>query len=430
MIKRVICIICVVAMLITGFACNSVKQPIMDLTPAPTHMDTQSPAQMPTLSATPTENAVISPTPQFQNATATLGFVGDIMIMQNQVKGALQSDGSYDFTGSFESMRELFNSVDVMCANLEAPLAGEYAVYSEAAPTIPPATEENPNPLKPFQTFNAPDELAKNLDDLGFDVLTTANNHCLDRGIEGLRRTIQVIRKAGLMQTGTFLSKDDIEPLIIEVNGIKIGMVAFSGGFNTMNYGLPKSDLYSISYLYDTNYVKNMIDSCKNAGADYIIAFPHCGDERVTTPPARVVDLFHDLVSWGVDAVIASHPHVVQPIDWIEVERDGKTVKAPIVYSLGNFISNMATPCDFGMYVQLVLEKDENGTQAVSISYLPVYCIRQYVGGKTIHQTLPCYEVSTKINANKQLTKAELDAIDRCRKFVIEICGTKYLLND
>ncbi len=426
MLNKIVCAFCIIAMLAMCVSCSSVEQPIVDITP--NSAAASSPG--PTLSPTPTESVLLTPSPKPTTMSASLGFVGDIMIMQNQVKSALQSDGSYDFTRSFEPMRELFNSVDILCGNLEVPLAGESATYSGPAPTRPPATEDNPNSQKPYQTFNAPDELARNLYDLGFDVLTTANNHCLDRGIEGLRRTIRIIREAGLLQTGTFLSKNEVKPLIVEVNGIKIGIVAFSGGFNTFNRNLSEEDLHSISYLYDTEYVKAMINACKEEGADYIIAFPHCGDERVTTPPARVVQLFRDLVSWGADAIIASHPHVVQPIEWLEIERAGKTIKAPIVYSLGNFIANMSTPCDYGMFVKLELEKDQTGTRAVSISYLPVYCIKQYVSGRVVHQTLPCYTDTSRITAIKPLSKDELNAIETCRQFVIDICGKEFLMSE
>lgn len=409
------------------------KRAVDERTPAPTESYTaQNP--LPTESVTentmPVEQHTATPTEEVRVKTASIGFVGDIMIMQSQVKNAKTPEGGYTFTRCFEPMRELFESVDLMCANLETPLAGEAVGYSGPAPTVPPATEENPNPVKMFQTFNAPDELAYDLKGLGVDVLTTANNHCLDRGIEGLYRTIDVLEDAGIYRTGTFKDKYDREKLlIIDVNGINIGILAYSGGFNNGDKQLTSSQQLSISRLYDEAFVSEQIQRIRNEGADYVIVVPHCGTELSHEPEQRHIKLFKQFVQLGADAVISSHPHVVQPIEYITVTRNsGETVKAPIVYSLGNFISNMApAPKTYGLFVRIDVKKTETGTETVNLEYTPVYCIRQNTSVGLLHQTLPCYDDESEISAYAPLSQQDYEACADCRSFVADICGEDFM---
>lgn len=401
------------------------------------YVQTQTPLQNNESTITPsqTKEPTLSPTTEptetiVENTSASMGFIGDIMVMESQVRHAREKNGSYNFIKSFEPLRDLLESVDLMCANLETPLAGEAATYSEPAPTMPPATAQNPNPVKPFQTFNAPDSLAYDLKAVGIDMLTTANNHCLDRGINGLKRTVDVIEKAGLLQTGTYRSKKDREKLLItDVNGIKVGILAFSAGFNTFDRQLAENEQFCISKFYDNVFVKSQIEKIRDAGAEYVVVLPHCGTELSLTPDAVHVEMFRQFVKWGADAIVSSHPHVVQPIEFITVKRDsGETVEAPIVYSLGNIISNMApAPKNYGMFVRIDIEKKDGAVKTVSLKYTPVYCIRQSTSKGTLHQTLPCYKDQSKIEAYEKLDSQELKLCKECRDFVINICGKKYL---
>ncbi|MBQ9950286.1 MAG: CapA family protein [Clostridia bacterium] len=384
----------------------------------------------------PSESPEVTATQEIeQTKTAKLGFVGDIMIMESQVRHAKQADGGYDFTASFEPMRKLFRGVDLMCANLETPLAGERnGGYSAPAPTMPPVTEENPNPVKPFQTFNAPDELAYNLKDLGVDVLTTANNHCLDRGVKGLLRTIDVLEDAGLYSTGTYRDEADREKcLIIDVNGIKVGILAFSAAFNTHDKTLTASEQVHLSRFYDDNFTSGKIKKIRELGAEYVVVIPHCGIELSHVPENTHKKMFSQFIKWGADAVISSHPHVVQPIEFVKVTREGgEQVSAPVVYSLGNFISNMyPSPKNYGLYVSIEIEKDENGVVKTSgLTYVPVICMRQSTSVGLLHQTIPCYEDNSLIEAYEPLSRDEYRECEKCRREVSDICGSEYLYDE
>lgn len=364
-----------------------------------------SPSPSPTSSASLALTQAPTPSPSPAPREATLGFVGDILIMQSQIKTAKTASG-YDFTRSFAPMRALFEGVDLLCGNFEGAFAGEEAGYSMPRATEEPPSEANPTPTRPpFQTFNSPDELAYNLKAAGFDVLTTANNHCLDRGYAGLCRTIETIRAAGLLQTGTFSCEESrLSPLVIDVNGIHVGLVAATGSVNS-NDGLLKGDAraFAVARLFDgEERVKSDIAACHVSGAEFIIVCAHWGDEFESAPNAKQKRAAKKLIEWGADAVIGSHPHVVQPIERIEAERGGERVEALVVWSLGNFISNMApSPKDYGLYVKLTLARGEGGEVMLKeASYLPVLCYKQaLVSGERLHQAIPCYEDQSLVTA-------------------------------
>lgn len=359
-----------------------------------------------------------------------LGFVGDILMMQAQITFAKTKAG-YDFTRSFEPMRTLFAGVDVLCGNYEGTFAGEDALYSLPRPTQEPSSEGNPCPTAaPFQTFNAPDELACNLKAAGFDVLTTANNHCLDRGSAGLYRTIDTIRAAGLSQTGTFSSEEARQtPLVLEVNGIRVGILAATESVNS-NDGLLTGGArsFAVARLFDSAArVKSDIAACHAAGAEFIIVCAHWGDEFEAAPNDRQRRAAKKLVEWGVDAVIGSHPHVVQPIEYLETERDGAPVKAFIAWSLGNFISNMSpSPEDYGLFVRLTLARGADGTVGLKkAEYLPVLCAKQKLSaGGRLHQTLPCYEDASLVTAFEPPDGPLLKEVKKARDYVVHVCGT------
>ena len=398
--------------------------PVEELLPAASaaQMQTPSPTEEPTPDLTPTPE----PTPQ----AAMIGFAGDILIMQTQVQNAKQADGSYDFSGSFMPMEPIFAETDVVAVNFEGAMAGAEAGYSEPRPTAPPATEADPTPKQPFQTFNAPDALAQDLVEAGVDFASTANNHCLDRGYAGLLRTAETLRAAGLLQGGCYLSEEDrFTPRILTANGIRIGIVCATESVNS-NDGLIPSESrgFAVSRLSREEALEREIVSCREAGAEFIIAFVHWGSEFEAVESSRQKKTAQWLVDAGTDAVIGSHPHVVQPIEWIETERDGKTVRAPIVYSLGNFLSNMSKPdTEYGMFARLCLLRGADGAvSCTAVEYLPVLCLKQKLeDGRTLHQTVPCYgDVALSLTAMPP-DESALRKMDACFEHVTGVVGTE-----
>ncbi len=414
------------AMLLCG--CNNIQPAFMeepDILEVP-----QAAAATPvvTVAPTPEPTSHPTPTPEPVSVYATIGAVGDIMMMQSQVSGAWNSKTqSYDFAPSFFAMQPLFSRVNLLCANLETPLAGAEAGYSGPAPSIPTPLPDGTPAEREFQTFNAPDSLAASLKTVGFDVITTANNHCLDRASAGLSRTAQVLREAGLVQLGSYLSQEDrATPRVVEVNGIRIGLLAWTSSVNKREGMLSAEErAYAVGRFHKEKMAED-IRILREAGAEFIIAFPHWDEEFMETPTSSTKKWAAWMLEQGVDAVLGSHPHVVQPAEYVTVERDGGAYTGLVAYSMGNFISNMfPAPKNYGMYVELTLEKTPAGIVSLKeAGMLPLLCIKHKVEGRTLHEVLPALRDTSAVTAYGALSAQEQAQLQDARAHVERVAGT------
>ena len=174
---------------------NAVQLPhTTETKPAPTETEE---TEAPTTEAPETEQVI---------ATATVGAMGDLLMHKPVFDTARQSDGSYDFSSIFRYIKDAVSTLDYAIANLETTFGGDKYVY-----------QGNP-------AFNCPDPLIDAVKDAGFDMLLTANNHAGDTMNDGIQRTIEVVRDAGLATLGSQLSGEN-RYSVVDVNGIKIGMV-------------------------------------------------------------------------------------------------------------------------------------------------------------------------------------------------------------
>lgn len=370
----------------------------------------------------PTATPVPIPEPTPGIYRASIGVIGDILMMTSQISNAKQDDGGYDFTDSFRAMQPLFESVDIMAGNFEGTFAGEEAGYTQPRPEAPAPTVDDPNPKQPYQEFNAPDELADNLKEVGFDLLTTSNNHAADKGLEGLFRTVDVIKAAGITQTGTFKAEEDREtPCLLEANGITFGFVAATFSLNRHDGELGDCT-WAAARLYDEpERLEREIARCREAGADVVIAFPHWGQQYASRQNSKQEKTALWLANAGADAVIGSHPHCPQPFDWIQTE-DGR--KVFVAYSMSNFISNMSVEnTEYGLFLRLDVEKSTDGI-TMEASYLPTACIRQKLtDGRKIHQAVPCWEDAEKRTGLEPLGEGDGRKAEKAYQHTTDICG-------
>jgi poly-gamma-glutamate synthesis protein (capsule biosynthesis protein) len=371
--------------------------PTQEITPEPTDTPTPEPTDTPV------------PTP----ATVTIGAVGDIMAPSQIVEDVKVSADEYDFMTLFAPFAELFQSVDLMCGNLETPLAGREAGYS---------VKTGDGAL----VFNAPDSILDALKAYGMDVLTTANNHCLDKDAAGLYRTIETIRNAGFYQTGTYLDAADCEkPLIIEINGIRIGIVAGTRKPNvskTKRHITDEESRTVVSYLINgekiTDAAVRDIARAKEAGAEFIIYFAHWDYEN-DKPAADVTkSLARQLFQAGADCIIGSHPHRVKAAEYVTVNRADGPYTGLVLYSLGNFSANNAFEKMVGLFVKITLEKDfETGkVTLVDAGVLPTLSMRRAGKGQKF-TVVPAYADPSKITGLKTpLTETELKTLRKARE--------------
>lgn len=318
---------------------------------------------------TPSTAAEVTPTPPTPEPTpaepvfaeAVWMGVGDIMSHSPQLPGAYDAEmDAYDFTPFFEEVKPIFEDGDWVMANLETPIAGKDFGYSG------------------YPTFNAPVELAEALKAAGFNLLSTANNHSLDKGEKGLLRTLEHLKELGIQAIGTAASPEEAEALIFsEQNGIKMGFLAYTYGTNGIP--LPEGKPYLVN-LIDESKIKSDIQRLRDGGADVVTVALHFGNEYQTTPSEEQKRLARALVAAGADIIAGSHPHVIQPYEVVETPgSDGKAKKALIIYSMGNFISNQRGDSkDYGVIFKVGIRKNvtEGWAELTEIEAIPTWVHR------------------------------------------------------
>ncbi len=291
-----------------------------------------------------------------------LVFTGDIMGHDTQIASALATgDQGYDYHPCFQYLKPYFDDSDLVIGNLEVTFAGP--------------------PYKGYPQFSSPDELADALKHAGFDILVTANNHALDRRQGGLERTIEQLDRREILHTGTFT--DPIPrmlsyPLVVEKNGIRVALLNYTYGTNGLKVQLP-----AIVNRIDTALIRQDLEKAFLAEPDFILVTMHWGDEYQRIESRAQRELAEFLFEHGADAIIGSHPHVVQPI---RGNRKGDLV----AYSMGNFISNQRNRYrDGGIAFELELVKGPEGTEVAGHAYLPFWVYKPETKKGTLFTLVP-----------------------------------------
>lgn len=322
----------------------------------------------------------------------TLLFVGDLIQHQTQIDAA-RTDTGYDYSPCFRHVKEEISKADLAIGNLEVTLGGE--------------------PYRGYPAFSAPDEFLYAIKDAGFDVLLTANNHCLDRGRKGLERTIQMLDSVRMPYAGTYVSEPERKkryPLLVERNNFRIVFLNYTYGTN----GIKASSPSVVNYI-DKEQIKEDILAARRMVPDAIIACMHWGVEYKLLPERSERELADWLIQQGVDHVIGSHPHVVQPM---EVVKDNRTpAKHLVVYSLGNFGSNMSVRnADGGAMVKLELQRIFRVTRLVDCEYSLVWTSRPKLSGKKNFELYPAGFLNKSLN-NEEFSRMSI-FLDGARDFL------------
>lgn len=307
----------------------------------------------------------------------TLLFVGDLMQHQAQINAAKREAG-YSYADCFKHVKNEISEADLAIGNLEVTLAGK--------------------PYSGYPAFSAPDEYLYAIKEAGFDVLLTANNHCLDRRKKGLERTILMLDSLKLPHAGTYMNKEERRrqyPLLVEKNGFRIAFLNYTYGTN----GIEASPPNVVNYI-DKEQIKGDILAARRMLPDAIIACMHWGIEYRSLPEREQRELADWLIRQGVDHVIGSHPHVLQPM---EIKKDARTpARHVIVYSLGNFISNMSKEnTDGGAMVKLELQRVFRITRLLDCNYALIWTSRPDLSRKNNFELYPAAFINKSINTEE-----------------------------
>ncbi|NOX19120.1 MAG: CapA family protein [Chlorobi bacterium] len=303
-------------------------------------------------------------------AVVSFSFVGDIMCHSTQFKFARVKKDSFDFKPSYEFIRPIFKNFDFNFGNLETVFAGNKIKYTG------------------YPLFNTPDDFLEGLKYAGFDYLFTANNHSYDRFEKGVRRTIKVVKYNFMNTIGTNLSANGKKYLIVEKNNISIAVLAFSFGIN--GFTMPEGREYLVN-LIDKDAISSQIENAKKENPDIVLVYFHFGNEYQKEPSAYQKDIVKFTVAQGADIIIASHPHVMQPVEFFKTE-GGNLDTGFVAYSLGNFISNQRWRySDASVIISFEIEKNllSDKARLKNVSFLPLWVYKGKYKGKPQYIILP-----------------------------------------
>ena len=354
--------------------------------------------ELPTVSteAIPTEEETVPPTteapvPEHVVATATISTQGDLLMHSPVFATAKQSDGSYDFENIFRYSKDLVSSMDYAIANLETTFGG-------------------PNhPHQPNMAFSCPDELAANAVTAGYDMFLTCNNHTGDAMGDGLIRTLEISREAGLATLGSQMPGEK-RYSVVEINGIKIGMVAYTWAFKDNGGSFSLNGLSAIKDEGQMNYftkanpdklykeAEQIMADMKADGAEATMIQIHWGEEYNITENALQNKIAQKLCDIGFDVIVGGHPHVVQPMELLTSSEDPEH-KTVCIYSLGNAVSNQRTgvsdkfPTGYtedGAFFTVTFEKYSDGTVYLAeTDVIPTWVNMHSNDGKKEYNILP-----------------------------------------
>ncbi|CAM3974827.1 CapA family protein [Paenibacillus alkaliterrae] len=363
--------------------------------PAPNEAVPAIPAGNQAIAAPPSPSPIViessedPPEPDYTDAVWMA--VGDIMMHMPLLPGAYdKTTDRYNFDPFFTEVKPLFAQGDWVIANLETPIAGEEFGYSG------------------YPLFNAPVELAEALKAAGFNMITNANNHSLDKGEKGLLRTLANLKALDLPIVGTAASQEEADRLLLsEKNGIVMGLAAYTYGTNGIP--IPEGKPYLVSIIYEEK-IKEDIMRLRREGADFITVSLHFGTEYQTAPNEEQKRLARSLIAAGADIIAGSHPHVVQPYEVVEtVNEHGLAKKGLIIYSMGNFISNQRGETkDYGVIFKVNIRKNKSdgSTQLTEIESIPTWVHRYKPDHAYRYRILPIDE-TIAASSDELLTQAD-----------------------
>lgn len=290
-----------------------------------------------------------------KDITFTITALGDVLCHNTQYWDAYnKSTDTYDFSYVFENVKEYTQAGDVTIANLETSFAD--APYSN------------------YPTFNSPASLATALKDIGVDIITTAGNHCLDKGFKGLCETIDVLDENEIEHLGTYKTAEDQNKLFIkDINGAKVAFIDYTYGTNGIP--VPTGKEFCVN-LIDRENIKKEIEKAKEQQIDVIIACMHWGEEYHTTQTKNQEELADFLFQNGVDIIIGNHPHVIEPFETKEVKMpDGSIKQCFVAYALGNFTADQrAINTRDSIILNLKVTKKADGQVSIdNVDYVPLY---------------------------------------------------------
>ena len=325
---------------------------------------------------------------QSKEKRMSLVAVGDALIHGAVYMDASIGNGNYDFSNMFTDIEPLIKDYDLKYYNQETIIGGKNIGVSH------------------YPTFNSPDEIGENLVDIGFNMVSLANNHTMDKGEKAILYSVEFWRNHENVitsgQSDSFENRNDIK--IYEQNGIKFAFISYTYGTNGIS--VPSGKEYLVN-IYSDEQAKIDIDKVRDK-VDVVIVAMHWGEEYTHVPTREQKREAKYLSSIGVDLIIGAHPHVIMPVDYVN--------DTLVIYSLGNFISGQS-PLGIDKIIGLMVGMDivvgvDGKVTFENLDYklLYTYCTSSYKNYKVI----PFENLTDDIlNNHEKIEKEYMDIVTR-----------------
>ncbi|WMJ23059.1 CapA family protein [Paludicola sp. MB14-C6] len=371
--------------------------------------DTVKPVDQPISSQVVSSQQQKPPTPA--PATVRLLGVGDNLIHEGIYNQAHKRAGGvgYDFTYAYQEMQDIISQADIASINQETMLASIFAPSS-------------------YPMFNSPQELGKHMLKLGFDVFNQANNHSIDKGAKGIISTLDFWEtQQAAKVVGVYRNQQDADHIrTVERNGVVfsfLGMTELTNGLN-----LPKDTDIVLERTMDEERIQQQIKKAKTI-SDVVVVNAHWGVEYTNVPNETQKALAKKMITWGADIILGHHPHVIQPVEYVE-RPDGS--KGVVCYSLGNFISAQEYgPRMIGGMLDVTVEKnfETKKIELKQVHFLPV--VTHYGANYTNIKVYPLSKYTKELASSHGVrTRTKEFNYDYIEQLVKKVINSQFLTSD
>lgn len=326
------------------------------------------------------EAAEVKKEPEVKTSKLSLVMVGDALLHSSVYNDAYKN-GVYDFKPQLEYIKPIVQNYDLAFYNQESILGGTSLGLSS------------------YPTFNSPWEFGDAMIDAGFNMVSLANNHTLDKGEKAILNSCEYWKSKDVLTAGSYCSNEEANEIKIkEKNGIKYTLLAYTYGTNGIT--VPSGKEYLVN-LYSDEKVKADIEKVRDK-VDLLIVSMHWGTEYKSEPTEEQQRQANYLSSLGVDIIIGTHPHVIEPITYID--------DTLVIYSLGNFISGQRTSNDYNTVVELmasvdIIKEEKNGQTTIKLDNLNnelLYNYYQSGSSYTNFKVIPFSQMNSIYNSDYQ----------------------------
>lgn len=355
----------------------------------------------------------------------TILFAGDLILLEDQVKSGYTGSG-YDFSECFTYTKQYIEAADLAIGVFEGPCAGtDNTTYSSS-------NYEDGKTL----FVNFPDEWAAAVKDAGFDLVTTANNHLLDRGEAGARRTLEVLDTIGLAHTGSYTSqaeKDEKRIKLIEQDGLRFAVLSYTFWVNdyTQDQMLDDSHSYLTSMIVSESNARYQeclesvaqdFEAAKALSPDFIIVLPHWGTQFADHADNFQLLWEKNFKAFGADIILGDHTHSVQPV---RISREGDR-SVFTLYSPGNYANIYREHNgDFSALVEVRIDRTEK--KILGGSVIPMWTESAYSGN---YRPLPIYDILTDDRLGAEISTRDMERIGEAQTHISSVMlGTEISLN-